>query len=178
MGMAVDVRLRFVVGEAEGDAGDAERLFGLLRDLAAGGIRVLEPMRVVRLARLDRLQCTVNSYLRTATGFERYFSRRKSNKTHLPSLCRRYSVAAEVWTHCGEAGYDEHFVVGYDGKVLTNESYETTPFDELSPDWSPGPEEAAWNARWGKWQIPWRDERAATVRHAETGVIPGAPFPW
>lgn len=34
-------------------------------------------MRVVRLARLNQLQCTVDSFLRTKTGFECFLNKRK-----------------------------------------------------------------------------------------------------
>ena len=103
MGLDVNVKLRFVVKGAEGEiCDDGERLFALLLELATGGIRVLEPMRVIRLARLDQLQCTVDSFLRTKTGFERFLNKRKFEKTHLPTLCRKYSIEAEVWTSCGE----------------------------------------------------------------------------
>ena len=160
MGLDVDVKLRFVVRKADGEINDdGERLFALLKELAAGGVRVLEPMRVVRLARLDQLQCTADSRLRTKTGFERFLNKRKFAETHLPTLCRKYSVEAEVWTRCGEAGYDEHFVVGYDGEVLTKEGFGTTPDCACcDPDWKPGREEAEWSARWGKWVIPLRSE--------------------
>ena len=163
MGLDVDVKLRFVVKGAEGEiCDDGERLFALLKELAAGGIRVLEPMKVVRLARLDQLQCTVDSFLRTKTGFERFLNKRKFEKTHLPTLCRKYSIEAEVWTSCGEAGYDEHFVVGYDGKVLVKECIDTTPNCACcEPDWKPGREEAEWSAKWGKWTIPRRSEYKA-----------------
>jgi hypothetical protein len=163
MGLDVDVKLRFVVKGAEGEiCDDGERLFALLKELAAGGIRVLEPMRVVRLARLDQLQCTVDSFLRTKTGFERFLNKRKFEKTHLPTLCRKYSIEAEVWTSCGEAGYDEHFVIGYDGKVLAKESFDTTPNCACcEANWKPGREEAEWSANWGKWVIPLRSEYEA-----------------
>ena len=163
MGLDVDVKLRFVVKGAEGEiCDDGERLFALLKELAAGGIRVLEPLRVVRLARLDQLQCTVDSFLRTKTGFERFLNKRKFERTHLPTLCRKYSIEAEVWTSCGEAGYDEHFVIGYDGKVLAKESFDTTPNCACcEPDWKPGREEAEWSTKWGKWVIPLRSEYEA-----------------
>lgn len=163
MGLDVNVKMRFVVKKAEGEiCDDGERLFDLLKDLAAGGIRVLEPMRVVRLARLDQLQCTVDSYLRTKTGAERFLNKRKFEKTHLPTLCRKYSIEAEVWTSCGEAGYDEHFVVDYAGKVLVKESFDTTPNCACcEPGWKPEREEAEWNAKWGKWSIPLRSEYEA-----------------
>ena len=163
MGLDVDVKLRFVVKRSEGEVNDdAERLFGFLRELAAGGIRVLEPMRVVRLARLDQLQCTTDSFLRTKTGFDRFLNKRKFRDTHLPTLCRRHAVEAEVWTHCGEVGYEEHFVVGYDGKVLVKECFDTTPDCACcEPGWKPGREEAEWTARWGKWTIPRRSEYEA-----------------
>lgn len=166
MGLDVDVKLRFVVKGAEGEiCDDGERLFALLKELAAGGIRVLEPMRVVRLARLDQLQCTVDSFLRTKTGFERFLNKRKFEKTHLPTLCRKYSIEAEVWTSCGEAGYDEHFVIGYDGKVLVKECFDTTPNCACrEPDWKPRREEAAWSAKWRKWVIPLRSEYEARKR--------------
>ena len=78
MGLDVDVKLRFVVKMAEGEiCGGGERLFALLKELAAGDIRVFEPMRVVRLPGRDQLQCTVDSFLRTKTGFERFLSKRK-----------------------------------------------------------------------------------------------------
>ena len=163
MGLDVNVKLRFVVKGAEGEiCDDGERLFAFLKELAAGGIRVLEPMRVIRLARLDQLQCTVDSFLRTKTGFERFLNKRKFEKTHLPTLCRKYSIEAEVWTCCGEAGYDEHFVIGYDGKVLAKEIFDTTPNSACcEPNWKPGREEAAWSAKWGKWIIPLRSEHEA-----------------
>lgn len=163
MGLDVDVKMRFVVKKAEGEiCDDGERLFALLTELAAGGIRVLEPMRVVRLAKLDQLQCTVDSYLRTKTGTERFLNKRKFKKTHLPTLCRKYAIEAEVWTSCGEAGYDEHFVVDYTGKVLVKESFDTTPnCDCCEPDWKPGRDEAEWSANWGKWSIPLRSEYEA-----------------
>lgn len=163
MGLDVDVKLRFVVKGAEGEiCDDGERLFALLKELAAGGIRVLEPMRVVRLARLDQLQCTVDSFLRTKTGFERFLNKRKFEKTHLPTLCRKYSIEAEVWTSCEEAGYDEHFVIGYDGKVLVKECFDTTPNCACcQSNWKPGCEEAEWSAKWGKWSIPKRSEYEA-----------------
>lgn len=163
MGLDVNVRLRFVVKSAEGEiCDDGERLFALLKELAVGGVRVLEPMKVIRLARLDQLQCTVDSFLRTKTGFERFLSKRKFEKTHLPTLCRKYSIEAEVWTRCGEVGYEEHFVVGYDGKVLVKECFDTTPDCACcEPDWKPGREEAEWTARWGKWTIPRRSEYEA-----------------
>ena len=163
MGFDVDVKLRLVVKRGEGEVNDdAERLFGLLRELAAGGIRVLEPMRVVRLARLDQLQCTTDSFLRTKTGLDRFLNKRKFKDTHLPMLCRRYAVEAEVWTRCGEVGYEEHFVVGNDGKVLAKECFDTTPDCACcEPGWKPGREEAEWTAKWGKWTIPRRSEYEA-----------------
>ena len=163
MGLDVNVKMRFVVKKAEGEiCDDGERLFDLLKDLAAGGIRVLEPMRVVRLARLDQLQCTVDSYLRTKTGAERFLNKRKFEKTHLPTLCRKYSIEAEVWTSCGEVGYDEHFVVDYAGKTLVKESFDTTPNCTCcEPGWKPEREEAEWSAKWGKWSIPLRSEYEA-----------------
>ena len=163
MGLDVNVKLRFVVKGAEGEiCDDGERLFALLLELAAGGIRVLEPMRVIRLARLDQLQCTVDSFLRTKTGFERFLNKRKFEKTHLPTLCRKYSIEAEVWTSCGETGYEEHFVIGYDGKVLVKERVDTTPNCACcEPNWKPGREEAAWSANWGNWTIPLRSEYEA-----------------
>ena len=144
MGLDVDVKLRFVVKKAGGEiCDDGERLFALLTELAAGGIRVLEPMRVVRLARLDQLQCTVDSYLRTKTGAERFLNKRKFKKTHLSTLCRKYAIEAEVWTSCGEAGYDEHFVVDYAGKVLVKESFDTSSNCACcDSDWKPKREEA------------------------------------
>ena len=106
--------------------------------------------------------CTVDSFLWTKTGFERFLNKRKFEKTHLPTLCRKYSIEAEVWTSCGEAGYDEHFVIGYDGKVLAKESFDTTPNCACcEPDWKPGREEAEWSANWGKWVIPLRSEYEA-----------------
>jgi hypothetical protein len=180
MGLDVDVKLRFVVKGAEGEiCDDGERLFALLKELAAGGIRVLEPMRVIRLARLDQLQCTVDSFLRTKTGFERFLNKRKFEKTHLPTLCRKYSIEAEVWTSCGEAGYDEHFVVGYDGKILLKDSFDTTLYDDIGPDWKPGREEAEWTARWGKWTIPLRSEyeaRRLALRKSREESPDGLPF--
>ena len=173
MGLDVDVKLRFVVKGAEGEiCDDGERLFALLKELAAGGIRVLEPMRVVRFARLDQLQCTVNSFLRTKTGFERFLNKHEFEKTHLPTLCRKYSIEAEVWTSCGEAGYDEHFVIGYDGKVLAKESFDTTPNSACcEPNWKPGRDETGWSAKWGKWVISLRSEyevrRLAVQEHRD-----------
>ena len=163
MGIDMDVKLRFVVKSAGGEiCDDGERLFALLRDLAAGGIRVLEPMRVIRLARLDQLQCTVNSFLRTNTGFERFLSKRKYGNTHLPTLCRKYLIEAEVWTSCGEVGYEEHFVIGYGGKVLVKECFDTTPNCACcEQNWKPAHEEAEWSANWGKWTIPLRSEYEA-----------------
>ena len=163
MGLDVDVKLRFVVKKTEGEINDdGERLFAFLKELSAGGIRVLEPMRVVRLVRLDQLQCTADSYLRTKTGHERFFDKRKFKKTHLPTLCRKYSIEAEVWTSCGEAGHDEHFVVGYAGNVLVKECVDTTPNCVCcDPDWKPGREETEWSAKWGRWTIPLRSEYEA-----------------
>ena len=181
MGLDVNVKLRFVVKGAEGEiCDDGERLFALLKELAAGGIRVLEPMRAVRLARLDQLQCTVDSFLRTKTGFERFLNKRKFEKTHLPTLCRKYSIEAEVWTSCGESGYDEHFAIGYDGKVLVKESFDTTPnCASCEPDWKPGREEAEWTARWGKWTIPLRSEyeaRRLELQKSREGTPDELPF--
>lgn len=97
MGLDVEVKPRFVVKGAEDEiCDDGERLFALLKELAAGGIHVLESMRVVRLSRLDQLQCTVDSFLRTKTAFERFLNKRKFEKTHSTTLCRKYSIEAEV----------------------------------------------------------------------------------
>ena len=157
MAFDVVVKMRFVAKGTEGEVhNDGERLFALLKELASGWIR-LEPLKVVRLAKLDQLQCTVDSYLNTKTGSERFLNKRKFKATHLPTLCRKYSIEAEVWTS-GEVGYDEHFVVGYDGKILLKDSFDTTPYASRYEDWSPEPAEAEWHARWGKWTIPLRSE--------------------
>ena len=181
MGLDVDVRLRFVVKKADGEiCDDGERLFAFLGELAAGGIRVLEPMRVVRLARLGQLQCTADSRLRTKTGAERFLDKRKFNTTHLPTLCRKYAIEAEVWTSCGEAGRDEHFVIGYAGEVLIKESFDTTPNCACcEPDWKPGREEAEWSASWGKWTIPLRSEyeaRKSARQKSREGSPDALPF--
>lgn len=43
IGLEVDVKMRFVVKRAEGEiCDDSERLFAFLKELAAGGIHVLE----------------------------------------------------------------------------------------------------------------------------------------
>lgn len=179
MGLDVEVRLRFLVknGGVENND-DGERLFGLLAELSADGIRKLEPMRIIRNVRLDQLQCTTESYLRTKTGFERFLDKSKFSNTYLPTLCRKYEIEAEVWTSCGEAGYNEHIIVGYDGKILTKQSFNTTPDAGCSPEWSPSPEEAQRASSWGKWTIPFRSEydekprltRAAIKEIAEEGI--------
>lgn len=179
MGFDVDVKMRFVVKRNEDEGDDGERLFTFLMSLAAGGIRVLEPMRVIRLARLGQLQCTVDSYLRSKTGAERFLDNREFNQTHLPTLCQKYAIEAEVWTRCGEVGYDEHLVVGYTGEILTQEGFNTTPdLDCCEPDWAPGCEEAQWLANWGKWTIPqcleYEAERLARqqIREESTDEMP------
>ena len=78
MGLEVDVKMRFVVKRAEGEiCDDSERLFAFLKELATGGIHVLESMRVVRLARLNQLQCTMDGFLRTKTVSECFLNKRK-----------------------------------------------------------------------------------------------------
>ena len=109
MGLDVDVRLRFVVKKADGEiCDDGERLFAFLGELAAGGIRVLEPMRVVRLARLGQLQCTADSRLRTKTGAAKRLNGAQAGGNGQSRCARNMKrenrrgkrVAREVLTHC------------------------------------------------------------------------------
>ena len=158
MGMDVEVRLRFVVKNNESpDFDDSEeRLLGMMLKLVTEGALRLEPATIERDSKLNYLLCTANSYLRTKTGAERYLDQAAFGGSFLPGLCERYGVAAEIWTRCGEIGYDEHIVIDYDGSIVVNDTFTTTPLGVLCdkpPEWKPCSDEMKWNAEWGNWTI-------------------------
>lgn len=165
MGMDVEVRLRLVVrdNDSVGYDDSEERLLKMMLKLISEGVTKLEPVTIERDEKVGQLLCTACSYLRTKTGSERYLDRTTFKGSYLPGLCKKYAVTAEVWTRCGEAGYDEHIVIDYDGEIVVKETFPTTPFGVLCdkpPDWEPSLDEMRWNAKWGKWTIPAQSEYA------------------
>lgn len=124
MGYDISVQMKFAVKTDPKTHDEGERLFKFLSELAAGGIGKLSPMRIDEGAKGEWLICVTDSYLRSKTGYSRYLSKPDFPKTHLPDLCRKYNLQAEVWTSCGEVGYDEHFVVDCDGSILLYKSLE------------------------------------------------------
>jgi len=177
MGVDVSVKMKCVVSRCEDGDDGTERLYSFLSALAAGKI-LLEPLRVRRDVRLDQLVCVLDSRLRTKTGVNRFLNRRKFPSTHLPSLCKRFAIKVEVWTQCGEVGYDEHFIVDYSGKITTTECMDTIPWDMIAYT-KPSPEQEAWSLRWGKWTIPTAEEyeeRAAERRRARKEQRDDMPF--
>lgn len=162
MGVESTLKMRYVVKKVAECHDDGTRLFSFLRELTSR--LLIEPVRVTRDRRLDQLVCVADSWLRNKSAGERFFTKRRFPTTHLPSLCKRYQMAAEVWSSCGEIGYDEHYVVDYNGKIVIQEDMKTVSWAECD-DKEPTAEQKAWAARWGRWTIPTVAEYAAEKEH-------------
>jgi len=171
MGIEVTLKMRYVVKKNDEGSDDGMRLFSFLRELTAGGL-LIEPVRVNCDRRLNQLVCVADSCLRNEGSGERFFTKRKFPATHLPSLCKQYHIATEVWASCSEIGYDEHYVVDYTGKVIVREDMKTVSWDE-SHDKKPTAEQNVWTARWGRWTIPTAAEYATEKEHRRRVVAEG-----
>lgn len=156
MGLDVDVKMNFM---AEGCHDPAEsvstsgRIIRLLAELSNAGIRQLAPMELKSMEPDDRVECVVDSYLRSKSPNMRYFTQKDFPDSYLPDLCKKYRVKAEVWSRCDEIGDSEHFIVDADGNILVAEDMAyPTVFDQAA-EVQPTPEQKAWLDKWGTFNL-------------------------
>lgn len=92
---------------------------------------------------LDLVECLTETYANNVSAKELLFP-------ELMSLLSKEAVSMEIWTSCGEIGYDEHLYVK-NGSVVVEEDMQMPSPEDVDNGAEEREEQKTWNKRWGTW---------------------------